>query len=110
MFAPDSTSSYSKLRVPRGPGLKDRILPCIVNYCQGNRLQIIASETIPVGTAVGVEHEDTLLLGEIVINKPQAHLWQVEIRIDQALNGLMKVMALQARLLEEERTETPATA
>ena len=46
----------------------------MVNYWQGQRLQIIMAEKIAAGTAVGVEHDDMLLLGEVVANVTQAHL------------------------------------
>lgn len=73
----------------------------MVNYWQGPRLQIILSERITAGTAVSVEHEDMLLMGEVVANAEQAHLWRADIRVEHALTGLMNVMALRAKLLEE---------
>lgn len=73
----------------------------MVNYWQGTRLQIIISEQIPPGAAVSVEHEDTLLMGEVAAATAQAHLWSIDIHVEQALNGLMNLMALRAKLLEE---------
>ena len=107
MFASDSSNSYSKLHLTQGAGKKDRTIPCQVNHCAGKRLQIITGESVPTGTAVSVEHEDALLLGEVAMSKSQAHGWQVEIKIEHALNGLMNLMALRSRLLEESKVPAP---
>jgi hypothetical protein len=108
VFASDSVGSYSKVHLPNGAGDKDRIISCMVNYWQGPRLQIISSEKVPAGTAVSVEHEDVLLMGEVVMSLPQAHLWRVDVQVEQALNGLMNLMALRAKLLEESPVRAEA--
>jgi hypothetical protein len=100
VFAPDSASSYSKVHLPQGEE-KERIISCMVNYWQGPRLQIIASEKLAAGRAISVEYEDVLLMGEVVANMPEAHLWRIEIQVEHALNGLWNLMALRTKLLEE---------
>jgi hypothetical protein len=89
------------MRLPQGEGAKDRIVPCIVNYMMGSRLQVITYESLRVGTLLSVEHEDCLLMGEVTGCVSQAHLWQVEVALKHVLNGLMNVMALRAGLLQE---------
>lgn len=84
-----------------------RSIPCTVERFQGNRLRILASERIAAGTAVSVEHEDALLLGEVVYVAEQTISWALEIRVEQMLNGLMSLMALRARLLEEAPAPAP---
>jgi hypothetical protein len=42
-----------------------------------------------------------LLMGEVVANVQQAHLWRADIHVERALTGLMNLMALRAKLLEE---------
>ena len=112
MFAFDSANSYSKVHLPKEGGDKGRTVPCMVNYLQGPRLQIIASERIAAGTAVSVEHEDVLLMGEVVASTQQAHLWRADIKVEHALNGLISLMTLRAKLLDESpiRAETPISA
>lgn len=105
MFASDSTGSNSKLHIPQGPGKKDRIIPCLVNYCHGSRLQIIAAEAVPPGSAISVEDEDALHIGEIVHNTPQSHVWKTEICVHQVLNGLKNVMKLRAEFLQESKAQ-----
>jgi hypothetical protein len=108
VFAPDSASSYSKLHLPQQEeGAKERIISCVVNYWQGPRLQIILSEKIAAGTAISVEHEDMLLMGEVVANVQQSHLWRADIHVEHALTGLMNLMALRAKLLEEAPAQVP---
>lgn len=112
MFASDSANSYSKVHLPAEGVDKGRIISCIVNYWQGPRLQIIAPERIAAGTAVSIEHEDVLLMGEVVASTQQAHLWRADVKVEHALNGLMSLMALRAKLLDESpvRAETPVSA
>jgi hypothetical protein len=108
VFASDSATSYSKVHLPKGEGDKERIISCMVNYWHARRLQIIASENIAPGSAVSVEHEDVLLIGEVVSSAPQAHLWRTDIEVEHALNGLMNLMALRSKLLEESPARSEA--
>jgi hypothetical protein len=84
-----------------------RSMPCSVERFQGNRLRILTGEPVAAGTAVSVEHEDALLLGEVVHDVEQSTSWALEIRVEQMLNGLMSLMALRARLLEETPAPMP---
>jgi hypothetical protein len=100
-------ASASKLRIPIGLEKGERVVPCTVNSFRDGRLQIMASEAIPTGTMVSVEHEDALLLGEVMVSAPKPHAWHIEIRVEQVLNGLMNLMALRAKLIEETPVSTP---
>ena len=82
-------------------------IPCSVERFQGNRLRVLTGERVACGAPVSVEHEDTLLLGEVVHVAEQATSWAMEIRVEQMLNGLMSLMALRARLLEEMPAAVP---
>ena len=88
MFAPDSAGSYSKVFLTATDGAQERSLTCIVNYWQTPRLQIILAEHLPAGSVVSIEHDDTLLMGEVVASVAQAHLWRTDIDVEHALNGL----------------------
>jgi hypothetical protein len=106
VFASSSFTTQSKLHLPKSSGI-NRTVPCQVNTCSSQRLQIAVAEPLAAGTAVSVEHEDALLLGEVVAGSPLPEGWQLDIKIVQALNGLMNLMALQAGLLGESNTSTP---
>jgi hypothetical protein len=112
VFASDSAPSYSRVHLPKGEDGKERVISCMVNYWRGPRLQIIVSERIAAGAAVSVEHEDVLLIGEVVASTEQAHLWRADVQVEHALNGLMSLMALRAKLLDERpaRAESPISA
>ena len=86
-----------------------RSIPCTVERFQGNRLRILTGERIAAGTPVSVEHDDALLLGEIVHVTEQTTSCALDIRVEQMLNGLMSLMALRARLLEEIPVQRPAS-
>lgn len=77
------------------------IAPCSVDFCNGRELRITTPEPLAPGAAVSVEHEDALLLGEVVRSTGQSGGWQHFIRVEQILNGLMTIMALRAHLLQE---------
>lgn len=64
-------------------------------------LQIKASEPVTSGLAVSVELEDALVIGEVTQSAPKPDAWLIEIRVEQILNGLMNLMALQTKLLGE---------
>jgi hypothetical protein len=105
VFAPDSAGSYSQLHLPAREGETERSLSCIVNYWQAPRLQIILAECVLAGSVVGVEHDDMLLMGEVVFSTPQAHLWRADIHVEHTLNGLTNLMASR----EKPLGEAPAT-
>jgi hypothetical protein len=74
---------------------------------QGKRLTLSTPEFIPESTVVSVEHEDTLLLGEVVICSRGPQGWATEVQVDQILTGLQSLMALRAHLLSESMSASP---
>jgi len=85
---------------PAGNGAK-RAISCNFNGMQGKRLAVEASESLPVSTAVSVEYDDALFLGEVIQCTTADRGWHVEIKVEQILTGLQSLMALRARLLSE---------
>ncbi len=69
---------------------------------EGKRLILEAGEPISISTALSVEHEDNLFLGEVVIcGAESAGMYRMEIKIEQILTGLQSLMNLRAGLLGE---------
>lgn len=69
---------------------------------EGKRLIVEANEPISISTALSVEHEDNLFLGEVVICAGQSpDIYRMEIKIEQILTGLQSLMNLRAGLLGE---------
>jgi hypothetical protein len=93
-----------------GPEKGERVVSCTVTSFKDGRLQIMTPEAIPTGIAISVEHEDALLLGEVIVSAPKPHAWHIEVRVGKVLNGLMNLMALRARLLEETPVTSPVEA
>jgi hypothetical protein len=92
----------AKLHIPSTQfAERQQVVPCIVNFCDGRELRISTQEPLSPGAAVSVEHEDTLLLGEVMRSYGHGDRWQHFIQVKQVLNGLMTIMALRARLLQE---------
>lgn len=96
---PDSATI--QIPLPSGRGEK-RSISCAFYGMDGKRLIVEANEPIPISTALSIEHEDNLFLGEVVICAAQsAGIYRMEIKIEQILTGLQSLMNLRAGLLGE---------
>lgn len=90
------------LQLPARDGLGGKYsVPCELEGMQGKRLVINVTEYITESTAVSVEYEDTLFLGEVVVSSESGETWRIEILVEQMLNGLQSLMALRAHLMSE---------
>ena len=105
--SPDDSARAAVLQIPSltDPGNKRRI-PCTFNGTQGRRLIVAAAEPLPVSTAVSVEYDDRLFLGEVLNcagadQTAEKQTWSMEIKIEQILSGLQSLLALRAHLLSE---------
>jgi hypothetical protein len=92
--------------LPSGNGAK-RSIPCAFHGMDGRRLIVEAGEALSLSTALSIEHEDNLFLGEVVACAAQAPgVYKMEIKIEQILTGLHSLMALRSRLLGEAVPQT----
>jgi hypothetical protein len=79
-----------------------RSIPCVFQGMEGRRAILEAGEALAVSTALSIEYEDKLFLGEVVICTAQSPgLYRLEIKVEQILTGLQSLMNLRARLLGE---------
>jgi hypothetical protein len=76
-------------------------IPCVFRGMEGKRLALEVKQAITVSTAVSVECDDALFLGEVVTCVAIDDGWRVEIKVEQILTGLQSLMALRAHLLSE---------
>ncbi|MBV9405567.1 MAG: hypothetical protein JO211_09510 [Acidobacteriaceae bacterium] len=81
----------------------------------GKRLSISTAEALPASTAVSVEYDDRLFLGEVLTCSSATPAegealraqtaadpsWTIELKIEQILSGLQSLLALRAHLLSE---------
>ena len=100
-YADDAPFAVIQLASPDAAG-KKRSVPCSFRGSEGKRLSLQASEPVPVSSAVSVELNDALFLGEVVactgaVNKT----CDIEIKVEQILSGLQSLMALRSHLLSE---------
>jgi hypothetical protein len=66
-------------------------------------LTVITGERLPTSTAVGVEHNDVLFLGEVVRSTPWGNEeWATHIKVEQTLTGLQSLMILRAQLEQHQ--------
>jgi hypothetical protein len=94
-------SAKIQLAIAEADGTK-RTVPCLFQGLEGKRLAVQASEPLPLSTAVSVEFNDALFLGEVAACKGGLNQsCEVEIKVEQILSGLQSLMALRSRLLGE---------
>ncbi len=73
---------------------------------EGKRLNLTSRDRLPALTALTVEYDDAMFLGEVVACTHNCDdTWHVEIKVEQILTGLQSLMNLRASLLGEQ---TPA--
>jgi hypothetical protein len=97
----DDHPRAATILVPSADGAK-RSIPCAFQGTEGRRLILEADESLAPSTALSIEHEDNLFLGEVVACAPHSPgIYRMEIKIEQILTGLHSLMALRARLLGE---------
>ncbi len=77
---------------------------------QGKCLILEVSAPLRVSTAVTVEYNDALFLGEIIACAEVNGLCKVEVKVEQILTGLQSLITLRARLLGENTMQSLQTA
>ncbi len=77
-------------------------MPCTLGEFTGKRLSVTSRDRVPPFTAVHIEHDDKLLLGEVLACSHNVDdSWNLEVKVEQVLTGLQSLMTLRARLLGE---------
>jgi hypothetical protein len=100
-YANDAPSAVIQIASPDADG-KKRTVSCSFQGSEGKRLVLQASEPVPVSSAVSVEFNDALFLGEVVACTVGGNrTCDIEIKIEQILSGLQSLMALRSHLLSE---------
>lgn len=75
---------------------------------EGKRLILESPERVGLGTAVSVEYNDAMFLGEVTLCRAGADgNYRVEIFVEQILTGLQSLMALRAGLLGNAEAVKP---
>jgi hypothetical protein len=105
-----NNSQNAVLSVPASdtPGAK-RTVACSFGERDGKRLTLTAGERIPLSTAVSVEYNDALFLGEVVACFPNGDGFELFVEVEQVLGGLSSLMVLRSRLLGEPEPLTATT-
>src|SRR3954452_21171625 len=77
-------------------------IPCLFRGMEDKRLSLVSNGRVPAFTAVSIEYDDALFLGEVVAcTEDVTHAWHVEVKVEQILTGLQSLMNLRASLLGE---------
>lgn len=78
----------------------------------GRGLRLASPVTVPVGSAVKIELEDSIVLGEICYSLPaeSGAAFRLGVEIDQVLTGLRELSRINSRLMGSWPAYSPATA
>jgi hypothetical protein len=103
MTTPFQIADRATVQVPSGiPGETPRFLAAQYRGVENRKLQLTVLERLKNGTAVSVEHEDTLFLGEVIsCTQDVEDRWHLQVEVEQVLTGLQSLMNLRAALLGE---------
>jgi hypothetical protein len=90
----------AQLEIQPADGSGDRRkISAIVHSFADQWLTLIASERLAPSTAVGVECDDMLFIGEVLCSMPSGgEGWAIEIKVAQTLTRLHSLMVLRAQL------------
>lgn len=94
------------VQIPSDGSGSRRTVSCAVQQADRRRLVLEAEERIAASTALSVEYNDAMFLGEVLACAPTGdNTWKIEVQIEQILTGLQSLMALRAGLLGEAAPE-----
>lgn len=82
-------------------------LPALAVELSGSGMRLILSRAVPVGAAVKIEPDDSMILGEVCYCEPHAHGYLIGLKLQQMLSNLNELARLNRRLLGDERPSTP---
>jgi hypothetical protein len=83
-----------------------RRIPSAIHTFAHQWLTLITRERLASSTAVGVEHDDVLFVGEVVRSTSYGHDdWATDIKVEHTLTGLQSLMLLRTEL-EQHQTRT----
>jgi hypothetical protein len=99
-YANDAPCAVIQIASPDSDGTK-RTVFCSFQGSEGKRLVLQTSEPVPISSAVSVEFNDALFLGEVVACTGGNKTCDIEIKVEQILSGLQSLMALRSHLLSE---------
>jgi hypothetical protein len=102
---PNSDKS-ARLEVQQAQGTGERRkLPVVFETFADKCLTLTTSEQVAISTAVGVEYNDVLFVGEVVRCTATGEQWAMDIKVAQTLTGLQSLLILRAQL-DQHQTES----
>jgi hypothetical protein len=101
------TDKSAELEIQSAHGTGERrSLPIVFQTFANKCLTLSTSEALGLSTAVGVEYNDVLFVGEVVrCTAGVGDQWEVQIKVAQTLTGLHSLLMLRAEL-DQLQTES----
>lgn len=89
--------------LPANVSSQRRRIPGIVHASAHEWLTLITKERLATSTAVRIEYNDILFIGDVVRSVPWgSNDWAVDIKVAKTLTGLESLMILRAQLQEHQ--------
>jgi hypothetical protein len=110
VVTPDTDKSARLETQPTHGTGERRSLPIVFQTFVNKCLTLSTSEALGLSTAVGVEYNDVLFVGQVMrCTAGLGDQWQVEIKVAQTLTGLQSLLMLRAEL-DRHQTESKDAA
>lgn len=108
------SSSPCVLRLASSDALEvENTFLCTLQEREGRWVSVQALRPIPAGKAVGIEHHDFYMIGEVLACVAQEASWTVQVLIEQVITNLQSLLQLQQELgfvnTPAQDTPPPAT-
>lgn len=84
------------------------VYEAVLSNLSGRGMQIMLPAPVAVNTAVRIDLEDSMLLGEVCYCEPAAAGWAIGLELEQSLSDLRSLCRLVERLLQEEQRRMDA--
>jgi hypothetical protein len=103
---PPDSRVFATVEIRPANGSEERRrIPSIVHTFANNWFTLITGERLTASTAVAVEYNDVLFVGEVVRSVNwDSDGWATDIKVAQTLTGLESLMILRAEL-EQHQTQ-----
>jgi hypothetical protein len=100
---PDSPNFATVEIVSENDGIERRKIPSILQTVANKCLTLTTSERLAAFTALSVEHNDVLFIGEVIRCTPgAADQWEISVKVAHTLTSLQSLMILRAELEQHQ--------
>lgn len=95
-----SLPNRADIQLPAEPRAES--IQCSFEGIEGKRISLLSAERLPASTAITVQYNDTMFLGEVVACAHNCDdTWHLEVKVEQILTSLQSLMMLRERFFSK---------